>query len=53
MYVPDEMGFEEDDSAKPPIEPPANYQTVAYTDMTTGEVVEPDDDEPSIFDTEG
>ena len=53
MYVPDEMGFEEDDSAKPPIEPPANYQTVAYTDMTTGEVVEPDDDEPNIFDAEG
>lgn len=52
MYVPDEMGYEEDDSSKPPIEP-TEYQDVAYTDMTTGEVIEPNDDEPSFFDTEG
>ena len=52
MYIPEEMGYEEDNSASTPIDR-SDYQDVTYTDMTTGEVVEPDDDEPSIFDTEG
>lgn len=55
MYVPDEMGFEEDDSAKAPIEP-TQYQDVTYTDMNTGEVFEPesgDDMESTFFDQEG
>lgn len=55
MYVPDEMGFEEDDSAKAPIEP-ATYTDVPYTDMNTGEVIEPDsgdDMETTFFDQEG
>jgi len=50
MYVPDEMGFEEPDTAAP-IEPPT-AQDVAYTDMTTGEVFEPDDMAESFFDQE-
>lgn len=52
MYVPDEMGVEVSDSASAPIER-KDYQDVTYTDMTTGEVIEPDDDEPNIFDAEG
>ena len=49
MYVPDEMGYEEDDSPKMPIER-SDAQDVAYTDMETGEVYEPDDMESSFFD---
>ena len=54
MYVPDEMGYEEDDTNNVPIEP--QYQDVAYTDMTTGEVIDPDeadDMEATFFDQEG
>lgn len=53
MYIPDEMeagaAISDEDAA------PTAYQDVAYTDVTTGEVFTPadDDDEPSIFDTEG
>lgn len=47
-YSPEELGEEEPTSSIP-----QQYQDVAYTDMNTGEVIEPDDDEPSIFDTEG
>ena len=47
-YASEELGVDE-----PVPSGPANYQDVAYTDMTTGEVVEPDDDEPNIFDAEG
>lgn len=53
MYIPDEMeagaAINDEDSA------PTAYQDVSYTDVATGEVFTPDgdDDEPSIFDTEG
>ena len=47
MYVPDEMGYEEADTAAP-IERAA--QDVPYTDVTTGEVFEPEDMEASFFD---
>lgn len=53
MYIPDEMEagatINDEDSA------PTAYQDVSYTDMATGEVFTPtdDDDGPSIFDTEG
>lgn len=55
LYNAEEMGYEEVVTNAPPVSAPTQYQDVAYTDMTTGEVVEPDDDgdEPSIFDTEG
>lgn len=51
MYVPDEMGYEEDDSPKMPIER-TDAQDVAYTDMETGEVFEPDEVADSFFDQE-
>lgn len=54
MYVPDEMGYEEDDSAKAPIEP--EYTDVVYTDAATGEVTEPDSGDDTVstfFDQEG
>lgn len=52
MYIPDEMeagaAISDEDAA------PTAYQDVSYTDVITGEVFTPDDDdEPSIFDTEG
>lgn len=53
MYIPDEMEagatINDEDAA------PTAYQDVSYTDVATGEVFTPtdDDDEPSIFDTEG
>ena len=50
MYVPDEMGFEEPDTASAPIERDVQDIT-SYTDMTTGEVIE-EDDMDSIFDQE-
>ena len=46
-YSPEELGEEEPTSAIP-----QQYQDVAYTDMNTGEVIEPDD-EPNFFDSEG
>lgn len=52
MYVPDEMGYEEDDSPKMPIERNDVQDITSYTDMTTGEVVE-DDPADSFFDQEG
>lgn len=52
MYVPDEMGYEEAETASAPIEPP-NVQDVAYTDVNTGEVYEPEDVTESFFDQEG
>lgn len=54
MYIPDEMGYEEDDSPTATID--ANAKDVVYTDMTTGEVIEPESDEDmesSFFDQEG
>lgn len=51
MYTPDETGFEEAETATVPIERP-EVQDVAYTDMNTGEVVEPDSIESSFFDQE-
>lgn len=51
MYVPDEMGYEEDDSPKMPIER-NDVQDVAYMDVTTGEVFEPEDMESTFFDQE-
>lgn len=54
MYIPDEMGYEEDDSPSATIE--ANAKDVTYTDMSTGEVIEPEtaeDMESSFFDQEG
>lgn len=52
MYIPDEMGYEEDDSPAPPIDA-TMAQDVAYTDMNTGEVIEPEDVESTFFDQEG
>lgn len=52
MYIPDEMGYEEDDSPKPPIDAAKEAQDVTYTDMTTGEVIEAEDVAESFFDTE-
>lgn len=49
LYVPDEMGFEEPEVSTAPIERP-DVQDVAYTDMETGEVFEPDDMDATIFD---
>ena len=52
MYIPDEMeaGAAIDEESPST----SNYQDVTFTDVTTGEVFTPDeDDEPSIFDTEG
>lgn len=49
-YASEELGVDE-----PVAAPPTNYTDVSYTDVATGEVFTPtdDDDEPSIFDTEG
>ena len=52
MYVPDEMGFEEPETSSAPIER-TDVQDVAYTDLSTGEVIEPEDVESSFFDQEG
>lgn len=49
LYVPDEMGFEEPEVSTAPIERP-DAQDVAYTDMETGEVFEPEDMESTFFD---
>ena len=49
MYTAEEQGLEEQDINAAPIPP---YQDVAYTDMETGEVIEPEDPE-SLFDQEG
>lgn len=49
MYVPDEMGLEEVETTAAT----ATAQDVAYTDMTTGEVYEPEEVEASFFDQEG
>lgn len=53
MYVPDEMGYEEKEASAAATEQP-EYTDVAYTDMATGEVIEPDGDdmEASFFDQE-
>lgn len=48
MYTAEEQGLEEQDMNAAPIPP---YQDVAYTDLNTGEVIEPEDPE-SLFDTE-
>lgn len=50
MYIPDEMGYEEDDSPKTPIEPDVQDITT-YTDMNTGEVID-EDVADSFFDQE-
>ena len=53
MYIPDEMG-EAGASINEDSPSATNYQDVTYTDVATGEVFNPeDDDEPTIFDTEG
>lgn len=52
MYIPDEMGYEEDDSPAATIDATKEAQDVAYTDMNTGEVVEPEDVAESFFDAE-
>lgn len=51
MYIPDEMGFEEQDGPAAPIER-TEAKDVAYTDMATGEVFDPDEAEESFFDHE-
>lgn len=54
LYNAEEMGFEETTTNVPPVAPPQEYTDVAYTDMTTGEVIEPDEEEPeaTFFDQE-
>lgn len=50
LYNAEEMGYEEVETNSAPIASPTKeYQDVAYTDMNTGEVIEPDD-EPNFFD---
>lgn len=51
MYTAEEQGLEEQDLNAAPI-PQPEYTDVTYTDMTTGEVIEPQDPE-SLFDQEG
>ena len=51
MYIPDEMGFEEQDGPAAPIERP-DATDVAYTDVETGEVYEPENAVDSFFDQE-
>lgn len=51
MYIPDEMGFEEQDGPAAPIDHP-EAKDVAFTDMATGEVFNPDEAEESFFDQE-
>lgn len=51
LYSAEEMNQVEEDINMAPIEPPAAVD-VAYTDMTTGEFIEPEDPE-SLFDAEG
>ena len=50
MYTAEEQGVEEQDITAAPVPQPVD---VAYTDMNTGEVVEPEDVEASFFDQEG
>lgn len=50
MYTAEEQGVEEQDITAAPVPQPVD---VPYTDMTTGEVIEPDDVEASFFDQEG
>ena len=50
MYTAEEQGVEEQDITAAPIQQPVD---VAYTDMNTGEVIEPEDVEASFFDQEG
>lgn len=50
MYVPDEMGYEVSDSDSAPLAVNSEVQDVAYTDMETGEVFEPEDMETTFFD---
>ena len=50
MYVPDEMGYEISDADSAPVAVDSAVQDVAYTDMETGEVFEPDDMEATFFD---
>lgn len=50
-YAAEELGYEETGEIAPPITP-ADVQDVAYTDMETGEVFEPDEAADSFFDQE-
>lgn len=50
-FAAEEVGMEETGVAAPPVDM-NNVQDVAYTDMTTGEIIEPEDPE-SLFDAEG
>lgn len=52
MYVPDEMGYEISDADSAPVAVDSAVQDVAYTDMETGEVFEPDEAADSFFDQE-
>lgn len=49
-YSAEELGYEETNEVSPPIG--ANAQDVAYTDMATGEVYDPDALEAEFFDKE-
>lgn len=51
MYTAEEMGLEEQDMTAAPI-PQPEAQDVAYTDMATGEVYDPDALEAEFFDKE-
>ena len=51
-YAAEELGCEETGEIAPPINV-NNVQDVAYTDLSTGEVIEPEDVESSFFDQEG
>ena len=51
MYTAEEQGIEEQDMNMAPI-PQPEIKDVAYTDMSTGEVIEPEDMEASFFDQE-
>ena len=50
MYTAEEQGIEEQDITAAPVPQPVD---VPYTDVNTGEVVEPEDLEASFFDQEG
>jgi len=53
MYIPDEMGFEEQDGPATPIEKPEVQDITTYTDMNTGEVVDADGEVEDLFGQEG
>lgn len=51
LYNAEEMGYEEVSENVAPVTPPPKYQDVAYTDMNTGEVIEPDSPDVEVIDS--